>query len=332
MTDAARAHDVRIVTLREGVLGGDGSPMAQAFAQITAVFSALELNTTKARAAGVLAVRRARVDRSLGRVGYGYRFAHGPDGKALHDATGAVIIEPDPAVSLAPIIAAVREAGTILGGAKLLQARGIPSPDGHAVWGSTTLRRIIEHDAPELIPKAGPTGRREASRASLFAQLLVCHCGHVLTPEPGRGMYRCRLSVRLGATNHGRGGISEAKLLPALMAEAAHLAIPGDAVETPTGDTAERAALEAKRLRVLDMFADGLIDKPERTTRLEAIGAALERLDTAQTIRLLPPEPIDWNLPPRAVNRILRALWDRVELGPDLLPVRYVWRVPEWRE
>ncbi|MFH1474440.1 MAG: recombinase family protein, partial [Chloroflexota bacterium] len=35
LTDAARAHDVRIVTLREGVLGGDGSPMAQAFAEIT---------------------------------------------------------------------------------------------------------------------------------------------------------------------------------------------------------------------------------------------------------------------------------------------------------
>jgi hypothetical protein len=28
---------------------------------------------------------------------------------------------------------------------------------------------------------------------------------------------------------------------------------------------------------------------------------------------------------------VLRALWERVELGPDLMPKRFVWRVPEWR-
>ena len=68
LTDAAKVHGTRIVTLREGVLGGDGSPMAQAFAEITAVFSGLELRTTKARAAVAMAVRRERGDRIAVRI------------------------------------------------------------------------------------------------------------------------------------------------------------------------------------------------------------------------------------------------------------------------
>ncbi|MGZ6379011.1 MAG: recombinase family protein, partial [Candidatus Limnocylindrales bacterium] len=71
LTDSAKAHGTKIVTLREGVLGGDGSPMAQAFAQITAVFSELELNTTKSRAASRNAVWQKRGD-YVGRVPYGF--------------------------------------------------------------------------------------------------------------------------------------------------------------------------------------------------------------------------------------------------------------------
>ena len=187
LTDAAKAHDVRIVTLREGVLGGDGSPMAQAFAEITAVFSGLELRTTKARAAGTMAVRRGCGDH-IGRVGYGYQIAR-------NDA-GAIVAAPDPTRPLGPIVDAVRDGGSILAGCKLLRLRGIPAPDGGSMWGSTTLRRIIERAAPELIPAAGPTGRRQPTHAAL-AQLLVCHCGHVLTPEGhrkyGRPSYRLSL-------------------------------------------------------------------------------------------------------------------------------------------
>jgi DNA invertase Pin-like site-specific DNA recombinase len=50
LSEAARAHNVPIRTHREGLLGGDGSPHAEAFAQIGAVFANLELNTAKKRA------------------------------------------------------------------------------------------------------------------------------------------------------------------------------------------------------------------------------------------------------------------------------------------
>src|SRR5450759_2266171 len=139
LTDAAKAQGVRIVTLREGVLGGDGSPMAQAFAEITAVFSGLELRTAKARAAGGLAVRRDRGDH-IGMVGYGWRLARDAGGKLVRTERGGNVLEPDPQRPLGPILAAVREAGSILGGCKLLEARSVPAPDGGKDWGSTTLR------------------------------------------------------------------------------------------------------------------------------------------------------------------------------------------------
>jgi len=323
LTDAAKAHDVRIVTLREGVLGGDGSPMAQAFAEITAVFSGLELRTTKARAAAALAVRRKRGDH-IGRVGYGYRLAR-------NDA-GAIVAVPDPDHPLEPIIAAVKEGGSILAGCKLLRARGIPAPDGGAVWGSTTLRRIIERAAPELIPAAGPTGRRQPSRA-MFAQLLVCHCGHVLTPEGTRRAYRCTRGNRLGCEVHGRVWVSEAALLPWAMAEAARLRVP-DAVAVEQERQADRERLEARRVRILDMYEAGDIDRDEYQRRMGAVKAAQERLDAqeAATAVLAVPQAIDWQVwAPERVNAVLRALWRRVELDATMRPVRAQWTVPEWR-
>jgi DNA invertase Pin-like site-specific DNA recombinase len=318
LTDAAKAHDVKIVTAREGVLGGDGSPMAKAFAEITAVFSGLELNTTKARAAGALAVRRSRGDH-IGRVGYGYSLSR--------NAAGAIVAVPNPNRPLAPIIAAVRDGGSILAGCKLLRARGIPAPDGGPMWGSTTLRRIIERAAPELIPAAGPSGRRQPSNA-LLAQLLVCHCGHVLTPEGYRAAYRCTKGNRLGREAHGPVWVSERKLLPWVMAEAAHLQTP-DFVQMSDESGRERAALEAKRARIVDAFMDGTIEKADRDRRLVAVSEGLEALDAQARVIAVPV--IDWSASPASLNVVLRALWRRIELDENLQPIRAEWTVPAWR-
>ena len=319
LTDAAKAHGVRIITLREGVLGGDGSPMAQAFAEITAVFSGLELRTTKARAAGALAVRRKRGDH-IGRVGYGYRLAR--------NAAGAIVAEPDPARPLEPIIAAVRDGGNILAGTKLLRKRGVPAPDGGTVWGSTTLRRIIERGAPELIPAVGPTGRHQPSHAVL-AQLLVCHCGHVLTPEGKRSAYRCTRGNRLGSDVHGPLWVSERAVLPWVRAEAGRLHIPADEVEMETRDEARRSALAARRVRIIDLYDSGDIDKADKDRRLAVVAEGLAHLEDARVILAVPA--LDWTWPPEAVNRVLRALWSEVRLDEQMRPVEAVWRVPQWR-
>ena len=317
LTDAAKEHGSRIVTLREGTLGGDGSPMAQAFAQITAVFSELELNTTKARVAGSLAVRRSRGDH-IGRVGYGYRVAR--------NERGAIVAVPDPDHPLAPIIAAVRDGGSILGGCKVLRERGIPAPDGGTVWTSTTLRRIVEREASELIPPVGPTGRHQPTHAVL-AQLLVCHCGHVMTPN-GRRDYRCPRGNRLGREAHGPLWTSERDVLPWVKAEAARLRTP-ERVEVEAQGQGRREAIAARLARANELYIGGDIDRARFDAEKARAGADLDALGAEQAIVAVPA--LDWSWPPEAINAVLRAIWTRVEMGPDLLPVRAEWTVPEWR-
>jgi DNA invertase Pin-like site-specific DNA recombinase len=328
LTDAAKAHDVRIVTLREGVLGGDGSPMAQAFAQMTAIFSELELNTTKARAASAKAVLRDRGQYD-GRVGYGYRFARTATGDLRRDDRGATIVESDPDHPLEPIIAAVREAGSLLGGCKLLQARGVPAPDGGTVWGSTTLRRIITRAAPELIPPPGPYGRR-TPRHSALAQLLVCHCGHVLTPEPARHAYRCYQLNRTGSAVHGKGFVTESALLPYLRAEAARLTVPGDALEVVEVDASRAEAIRGRLARLTELYLDGLIDRERFDRDKAAAEGDLDAIESRAAIEALPPE-IEWTWRPERLNAVLRSIWVSIQLDNDMRPERVDWRVPEWR-
>ena len=322
LTDAAKAHDVRIVTLREGVLGGDGSPMAQAFAEITAVFSGLELRTTKARAAGALAVRRQRGDH-IGRVGYGYLLARNDH--------GAIVAVPDPARLLEPIIEAVREAGNILAGCKLLEARSIPAPDGGSRWGSTSLRRIIERAAPELIPAAGPTGRRTPTHTAL-AQLLLCHCKHVLTPEPARRSYRCARGNRAGRDAHGASWVSETALLPWLKAEAARLRVPGDSVLLAEAAKGRSEAIRGRLERATELYlaGDPNMDRARYDAEKKSAGGALAALEAEASVVDL-PGTVDWSWPPEHLNAVLRAIWQYVELDSDMRPIWAEWTVPEWR-
>ena len=295
LTDAARKHGTRIVTAREGVLGGDGSPMAQAFAEITAVFAGLELRTAKARAAGSLAVRQARGDH-IGRAGYGHKLAR---------VDGAIVTVPDPEHPIGPILAAVREAGSILGACKLLTERKVPAPGkprtygDRPIWHPTALRRIIERNAPELVPAAGPTGRRTPTHSAL-AQLLTCHCGHVLTPEPARKGYRCTNGNRTGRESHGPMWVSEGALLPALQAEAAHLRIPADAVKVAeTGG--RREAIRARLARYAELYAEGTIDRERydaEKTRANRDSAALDAEARALDI----PADVDWTWPHETLN------------------------------
>ncbi len=336
LTDAATKEGVRIVTAREGVLGGDGSPMAMAFAEITAVFSTLELRTTKARAAGALAVRRQRGDH-IGRVGYGYKLAR--------DEAGAIVAVPDPSRPLEPVLAAVRDAGSILGACKLLNERKVPVPQGPSrerrhgqpIWHPTPLRKIVARNAPELLPPTGPTGRRQPSRSSVLAQLLVCHCRDaedpgrrfVLTPEPARKGYRCTRGNRIGRDAHGPMWVAERTLLPWIMAEAARFRPPADRFAFEVENANALAALDGERERWKMLFVKGHIDAAE-TDR--AIGDIDERRAAlASTAEVVTLGPIDWTKPDQILNNALRAMFIRIELGPDLRPVNALWAVPEWR-
>jgi DNA invertase Pin-like site-specific DNA recombinase len=326
LQDAAKAHDVRIVTAREGVLGGDGSPMAQAFSEISAVFTSMELNTIKARNSAALAARRARGDR-MGSPPYGQRIVRDATGQAVRP----IQWEPDPERPLQVLLDAYATAGSVQGACKLLNAQHVPTPQGGAgaVWQPASLTNIL--DRAEVLPAHGH--RRHFSRAALLAGLLVCPqpgCGRTMTPDVGRPAgrgYYCAQGKKLGSAVHGRWWAAESAVLPWIKTEVARLRTP-DAAETAEADEQTRLQLAAKQTRVIDLYADGLIGKADRDRRLAAIAEQVAKLDARQEVVAIPA--VDWDWPVEALNPVLHALFFPVRLrrrGPPQI----TWRVPEWR-
>lgn len=322
LTDAAKARDVRIVTHREGVLGGDGSPMAQAFAQITAVFSELELNTAKARARGALQVRRDRGD-ALGQAPYGYRHAK---------VDGRIARVPDPSQPIEPVLQAYRDAGSVLGACRFLEARGMLAPKGGKRWATSLVTRIIEEHAPDVLPRRSVTGRRQPAHGAILAQLLRCpFCLAILTPNVARGQYYCRHGAR-DRSKHPRYALTERDILPWIIEEAERFDPPYDQASMSAEAEARRETLEAKRARWIEQYAEGLIDKAGRDRRLAVIDRELGEIETrTDTLRAIPARDVDWTKPPEALNTFLRSIWHYVELDRTMHPTRGEWIIPEWR-
>ena len=95
-------------------------------------------------------------------------------------------------------------------------------------------------------------------------------------------------------------------------------------------DRDARGDLEARRLRIIDLYESGLIDREEREKRLQDVTDRMSKIDAQTTVRAIPT--LDWSWSPRTVNRVLRALFERIDLDPHTFqPVRFEWTVPEWR-
>ena len=138
--------------------------------------------------------------------------------------------------------------------------------------------------------------------------------------------YVCRLG---SVTPHLRMSITETHILSAVQAEVTHLRTP-ELVEEIERDKTAAAALEERRRRVLDMYERGDIDRTEYTRRLAAVADALAALDAKRVVLAVPE--IDWSWPPKELNGVLSALFEEIALDPtSFQPVRYGWRVPEWR-
>ena len=233
-----------------------------------------------------------------------------------------------PGEDVATIVAAFHLAGSCYGAARGLNGKGSRTRRG-ALWTSKVIGDILRREGIPYRRKPRPGVKAQADWITF--QLLTCPCGNTMTAMDRRSprvtCYRARHEP-----NHPRPhGISEPKLLPALKAEAAHLRVPFDRVEIAAVDEDQRAAIAEKRERIIDLFVDGTIktkvDRDRRLTKLD------DELDALEATRVLVdvPQAVDWSQPPAIVNAVLRALWARVELGPDLMPARFVWRRPEWR-
>jgi DNA invertase Pin-like site-specific DNA recombinase len=338
LQDAATRHAVAITTTGGRLAIGDGDdPSAEAFAFIGAVFGRLELGKAKKRVRAAMTARRARGD-ALGRPPYGWRFGR--------DESGRVVLELNPVEPIEPVLAAVREAeGSFSGAARLLNAAGFPARSA-ASWSGNTVGRIVHHADPDTAPERRPGPRSRHSWT--LAGLLYCPCGGLMTARhnytatrygkfgPYIG-YQCP-RARFDAAHPRPYIVSESVMLPLVKAETARLRAP----ETVTVDAPDleaiRAELEARMERTNELYIAGRISRERSDAEAAAVRdalAAIDRRAEAETIVPVPPV-IDWDSwTPGELNRVLRALWDRIQLGPDLRPLPYpdgfTWTMPEWR-
>lgn len=251
------------------------------------------------------------------------------------------------------VIAAFLEAGSFAGAAKLLNAdagrevrtvagrligtgRGVPARGGRP-WDTSSVRLIVRHDRPDLLPVGGP-GRGSRPRGThLFTRLLRCWCGSTLTSVPDRDLdtvrYLC-VRARDDQTHSRPYVVAERKVRAWAEEETRRLSPVFRALFADPPDPAAvgraHAALDAKRARVIDTYTEGLIDKAERDRRLAAIDRDREAIETRGRLAGVALDPkVDWSKPPAEVNAKLRLLWEAIALGPDMLPVRAIWRPTE---
>jgi DNA invertase Pin-like site-specific DNA recombinase len=322
---ACKDRDVRVVTVAEGDLSDDGNPARWAYTTLISFFSEYELRMAKARSQGSATARRRRGDH-MGPPPYGYRVAGGK-------------LVPEPSQPVAAVLDAFRTAGSFNGAASILNRDRVPTRNGHVatdvhpVWWATAVRLIVDREAPGMVP---PKVRRGAPAIGhfLFAGLLRCgFCDRILTAKRDRGpvYYVCGNAAR--DPNHPRPlQVAERAIAPWIKAEIARLIIP-DAVTLATDNAAQRDALAGRLDRAAEMYVlgpgKGGWTRERHAAEVAAVQVELDRLGAAEAVVNVPA--IDWTWAPADVNAILRAILERVELGPDMRPVSAVWRVPEWR-
>jgi len=330
LLNACRRAGVPIVT-REGRIEPGDAAAALLFNVLAAV-NENALSGMEAKARATVARRKAR-NVEAGRepnAGLGGK-PYGPDVTAqvlaAYDAAGSFLGACK--LLTAPVGAEVWSRGRLLGAGMGVPSRlgGRPNPrqnGGTYGWNFRTVGRIVRRERAD-VPKVGRQGATQRPRRR-FSGLLVCHCGQILAPN-GTNNYTCR-QAHNDASHPRPYTVSERKLLPWIRDEIARRLRVPPAVEVAADNAAQRDALASRLERAQDLRIAGEITRERYDREAADVRAALDRLGDAEAVVAVPA--IDWTLPPGQVNTVLRAILERVDLGPDLRPVLAVPNVPEW--
>lgn len=319
LLERCRRRGVTVRLVQEGQIDYT-TATGRAFANMAAVFAQMEREIAAERMSAAVAERRERGE-AMGQAPYGFQIMD-----------GQLVERPDE--PLHAVVDAFREAGSFGATARLLNQRGVRTRHGRP-WTHGVVSDVLRRTAPPdlTVPLLGKRSGAAPRGSAIFARLLLCRCGALLTPRKdvanptGASGYYCSRSYRL--PQRGRMHAPERPILEWAQAEAARLRLP-DAVEIQTaGDEELRRRLEVRRSRVIDAYVDGVIDKVERDGRLRGIDGEADRIAVSTAVAKIPA--LDWSWPPAELNTALRALWEYVELDDALRPIRAVWRVPEWR-
>ena len=349
---ATKEYHVRFVTVAEGDMSEDAvddDPFKWASRQFMVTMAEMELRTIKARVKRSQRVRTERGDK-MGRPGYGWH-------SVQDETTRRIVHVVDDTRPADLVVEAYREAKSIMGAAKLLQARGVKSPKpcpadcdrphhrkkcpagcttqhhhAGAVWGQSTVTRILEREAPELFPRPSRTAGRRTPTNSIFAQLLSCHCGATMTPNRVRNQYYCPWGHRLRSSVHGKITTSEYAVQEWMQDEMDHFHLPAAGVEIKTQNVARRSAVDARLEKVREDWYTNRIDRKKWDAEQARAAADLDALDSTETVLQEWPELANlWTYEPAEVTRILREILVRVYLGKDMLPTFATWRNPALR-
>ena len=271
---------------------------------------------------------------------------HGPGNRPYGEGDGE---------DVAAVVAAFGEAGSFDGAARLLNERGVPSRYNDSLWFGSVVATIMRRVAPDEVLPAVRRGAPAGSHSFRLSRLLACGtCGTLLTPSKDAKYdyirYYCH---RSRVVPHARGWVTERVVLPSVAAEIEHAAPMIRRLQRGSrDDEAKMAALGAKRSRIIDTYADGLIDKPERDRRLADIAEAESKLSTRRWVLRVtnPPQIMDTvdedgaiveAGEPAKVNAYLRRLFERIVVdmsepgrkGPSrsVPDLRFEWRDPSMR-
>jgi putative DNA-invertase from lambdoid prophage Rac len=246
------------------------------------------------------------------------------------------------------VVEAFDEAQSFDGAARLLNERGFPARGKKttetSVWYGSSVRDVVKRERPDLFAGKTPRGMRSGVGPYNLSRLLICgQCRSMMSPSVdarnGDVRYTCNKSRIIP---HGRGMVSEHVLMPAIVDECdrARLVMRKSTMGS-VDDEAKAAKLGAKRERIIDLAADGLIDKAEVRRRLDEVDEAMRRLHVRRNvlrIKLPPvivPDVLDDGTvieadPPKRVNAYLRSLFssitvesmkDRALRGPHREPI-----------
>lgn len=238
-----------------------------------------------------------------------------------------------PGEDRAAVVAAFEATGSAHAAARALNAaleRGedTAKPRRARRWTDASVRQVIRRELRVYIH--GKRGQKPRG-TFVLSGLLRCHCGHTLSGtfrKHGAPLYRCVPAQADDA--HGIKSVSERKILPWVMAEVAHLGPDVDAVRIAADAENRLGEIGEERKRLGLVFARGGIDEATyraEDDRLVAEAATAE----AASIPTIIPKAVDWDWPVTELNAALRAILERIDLGPDMLPVQAVWRYPAWR-
>ncbi len=166
-----------------------------------------------------------------------------------------------------------------------------------------------------------------------MTKLLHCAaCGRLLSPAAHhfkKGDYYswvC-LGSRTAPDHPKPNGRGEPILLPLLQAEAARMRVPVDRVAVAEAAQVELEQLDEREHRLMEAVEAGLWSVDEVRSRLEALQAERRQVE-ARTVVADVPQEVDWSWEPAALNEVLHALWEQVDVDLAMGTIEVTWRDP----